>query len=128
MKALYKPSAQPGFELTERPEPVAGPGEVKIRVLRTGICGTDLHIESWDAWAAGAVNASRNRCGRRSSHDRSGYRSGHDRRCLVRVGLHRSGNRLGRSDLLGRCLLRGCGFGGRGERSAKLTLYGRLNR
>ena len=57
MKALYKPAAAPGFEFTERPEPEAGPGEVKIRVLRTGICGTDLHIEAWDAWAAGAVNA-----------------------------------------------------------------------
>ncbi|MDQ6851897.1 MAG: L-threonine 3-dehydrogenase [Actinomycetota bacterium] len=57
MKALYKPAAAPGFELVERPEPSAGPGEVKIRVLRTGICGTDLHIESWDAWAASAVNA-----------------------------------------------------------------------
>jgi threonine 3-dehydrogenase len=57
MKALYKAGAQPGFELVERPEPDAGPGEVKIRVLRTGICGTDLHIESWDPWAAGAVNA-----------------------------------------------------------------------
>ena len=49
MKALYKPAARPGFEFTDRPEPRAGPGEVKIRVLRTGICGTDLHIESWDA-------------------------------------------------------------------------------
>jgi threonine 3-dehydrogenase len=57
MKALYKPAAAAGFELTERPEPSAGPGEVKIRVLRTGICGTDLHIEAWDAWAAGAVGA-----------------------------------------------------------------------
>ena len=57
MKALYKPAAQPGFELLDRPEPDTGPGEVKIRVLRTGICGTDLHIESWDAWAAGAVDA-----------------------------------------------------------------------
>ncbi len=57
MKALYKPAKAPGFELTDRPEPEAGPGEVKIRVLRTGICGTDLHIESWDSWAAGAVNA-----------------------------------------------------------------------
>jgi threonine 3-dehydrogenase len=57
MLALYKPAAAPGFELTERPEPEAGPGEVKIRVLRTGICGTDLHIDSWDAWAAGAVDA-----------------------------------------------------------------------
>ncbi len=55
--ALYKPAASPGFELVERPEPVAGPGEVKIRVLRTGICGTDLHIEAWDAWAASAVDA-----------------------------------------------------------------------
>ena len=57
MKALYKPAVGPGFELTERPEPDAGPGEVKVRVLRTGICGTDLHIEAWDDWAAGAVDA-----------------------------------------------------------------------
>jgi threonine 3-dehydrogenase len=57
VKALYKPAAAPGFELPERPEPAAGPGEVKIRVLRTGLCGTDLHIESWDAWAASAVRA-----------------------------------------------------------------------
>src|SRR5690348_15540703 len=57
MKALYKPAAAPGFELTERPEPEVGADEVKVRVLRTGICGTDLHIESWDAWAASAVDA-----------------------------------------------------------------------
>jgi threonine 3-dehydrogenase len=57
MRALFKAAAGPGFELTERPEPEAGPGEVKIRVLRTGICGTDLHIEAWDDWAAGAIDA-----------------------------------------------------------------------
>ncbi|EAR24694.1 L-threonine 3-dehydrogenase [marine actinobacterium PHSC20C1] len=57
MKALYKDKAGPGLILTERPEPTPGRGEVKIRVARTGICGTDLHIESWDAWAAGAINA-----------------------------------------------------------------------
>ena len=57
MRALYKPAAAAGFELTDRPEPVAGPRDVKIRVLRTGICGTDLHIEAWDDWAAGAVDA-----------------------------------------------------------------------
>lgn len=57
MKALYKAAAAPGLELVERPEPVAGPDEVKIRVLRTGICGTDLHIERWDDWAASAVTA-----------------------------------------------------------------------
>src|SRR5215468_5722345 len=57
MKALYKPAAAPGLELVERPEPVVGANDVKIRVLRTGICGTDLHIEAWDDWAAGAVRA-----------------------------------------------------------------------
>jgi threonine 3-dehydrogenase len=57
VKALYKPAAAPGFELVDRPEPDAGPGEVKIRVQRTGICGTDLHIAEWDPWAASAVDA-----------------------------------------------------------------------
>ncbi len=55
--ALYKASNAPGLELTERPEPHAGDHEVKIRVLRTGICGTDLHIESWDPWAATHIKA-----------------------------------------------------------------------
>ena len=55
MKALYKSDAQPGFEFVDRPEPEAGPAEVKIRVLRTGLCGTDLHIESWDAWAQSEI-------------------------------------------------------------------------
>jgi threonine 3-dehydrogenase len=57
MKALYKPAPAAGLELVDRPEPSTGPDDVKVRVLRTGICGTDLHIESWDAWAAGAVDA-----------------------------------------------------------------------
>ena len=57
MKALYKPAAAPGLELVDRAEPQAGQGEVKIRVLRTGVCGTDLHIEAWDEWAASAVDA-----------------------------------------------------------------------
>ncbi|HEY5248852.1 MAG TPA: alcohol dehydrogenase catalytic domain-containing protein, partial [Dermatophilaceae bacterium] len=57
MKALYKAAAGPGLTLTERPDPTPGPHGVKIRVARTGICGTDLHIESWDSWAAGAINA-----------------------------------------------------------------------
>lgn len=57
MKALYKPAPGQGLQLVDRPEPRVGPGEVKVRVLRTGICGTDLHIESWDAWAAGAITA-----------------------------------------------------------------------
>lgn len=57
MKALYKSGAQPGLELVDRPEPSPGLGEVKIRVMTTGICGTDLHIDAWDAWAAGIIEA-----------------------------------------------------------------------
>lgn len=57
MRALFKAQAGPGLELVDVPEPTPGAGEVKIRVLRTGICGTDLHIERWDAWAAGAVRS-----------------------------------------------------------------------
>ncbi|MEW1918835.1 L-threonine 3-dehydrogenase [Pseudarthrobacter oxydans] len=57
MKALYKAGPQAGFELVDRPEPVAGPAEVKIRVMTTGICGTDLHIQSWDSWAQGIIEA-----------------------------------------------------------------------
>ena len=57
MRALYKGAAGPGLTLTERPEPTPGPRDVKIRVARTGICGTDLHIDSWDSWAAGAIDA-----------------------------------------------------------------------
>ncbi len=56
MKALFKAAPGAGLQLVERPEPVARPGEVKIRVLRTGICGTDLHILRWDPWAAGAIH------------------------------------------------------------------------
>jgi threonine 3-dehydrogenase len=51
VKALFKAAPGPGFDYLDRPEPEPGPAEVKIRVLRTGLCGTDLHIESWDAWA-----------------------------------------------------------------------------
>lgn len=57
MRALRKTTAGPGLELVDVPEPEPGPGEVKVRVLRTGICGTDLHIDSWDAWAAGTIVA-----------------------------------------------------------------------
>ena len=57
MRALVKPGRGPGLELADRPEPTTGPTDVKVRVLRTGLCGTDLHIEAWDDWAAGAVDA-----------------------------------------------------------------------
>ena len=51
MKALYKSKRAPGLEFIDVPDPKTGMRDVKIRVLKTGICGTDLHIESWDSWA-----------------------------------------------------------------------------
>src|SRR5437763_7415451 len=51
MKALVKKKAEPGLWLDEVPVPTIGINDVLIRVLRTGICGTDLHIYKWDAWA-----------------------------------------------------------------------------
>lgn len=55
MRALVKTQAGPGLELIEVPEPECGPGQVKIKVLRAGLCGTDLHLEAWDDWAAATV-------------------------------------------------------------------------
>jgi threonine 3-dehydrogenase len=51
MKALVKSRAERGLWLEEVAEPQVGINDVKIRVLKTGICGTDLHIYEWDAWA-----------------------------------------------------------------------------
>jgi threonine 3-dehydrogenase len=55
MLALVKSEAAPGLDLREVPMPVVGINDVLIRVHKTGICGTDLHIESWDPWAARTV-------------------------------------------------------------------------
>ena len=55
MRALVKVTSGPGLGLLEVPEPEMGMNDVLIRVRKAGICGTDLHIESWDAWAAGAI-------------------------------------------------------------------------
>jgi len=51
MKALAKSKAEPGLWLEDVPEPKIGLNDVLIRVDRTGICGTDLHIYNWDNWA-----------------------------------------------------------------------------
>ncbi len=55
MRALRKPEAAAGLVLDDTPEPATGFGEVKIRVLRAGLCGTDLHIHAWDDWAASTL-------------------------------------------------------------------------
>ncbi|MFZ2639684.1 MAG: L-threonine 3-dehydrogenase [Verrucomicrobiia bacterium] len=51
MKALVKRQSTPGLWLEDVPEPETGLNDVLIHVDRTGICGTDLHIYNWDAWA-----------------------------------------------------------------------------
>ncbi len=51
MKALVKAKAEPGLWLQEAPVPKIGPDEVLVKVHKTGICGTDVHIYNWDEWA-----------------------------------------------------------------------------
>ncbi len=51
MKALVKRKAERGLWMEDVPEPEVGVNDVLIRVEKTGICGTDVHIYEWDAWA-----------------------------------------------------------------------------
>ena len=55
MKALVKRKAEEGLWLEDIPEPKMGINDVLIEVLRTGICGTDVHIYNWDAWSQKTV-------------------------------------------------------------------------
>lgn len=55
MKALVKRHDAPGLWLEDVPEPSIGINDVLIKVDRTGICGTDVHIHNWDAWARKTV-------------------------------------------------------------------------
>ncbi len=51
MKALIKKFPEKGIWLDEAPEPRCGTNDVKVRITHSAICGTDLHIFSWDEWA-----------------------------------------------------------------------------
>jgi threonine 3-dehydrogenase len=55
MLALVKTAAAPGLELHDVRRPEIGINDVLVQVHKTGICGTDLHIEAWDAWAQRSV-------------------------------------------------------------------------
>ena len=55
MKALVKARPEPGLWMETRPVPEIGPDDVLIRIRKTGICGTDIHIWNWDDWAARTV-------------------------------------------------------------------------
>ncbi|MEZ5810108.1 MAG: L-threonine 3-dehydrogenase [Rhizobiaceae bacterium] len=55
MKALVKSKAEPGIWMERVPVPEPGPTDVLIRIGKTAICGTDVHIYNWDEWAAKTV-------------------------------------------------------------------------
>ncbi|MCH8862794.1 MAG: L-threonine 3-dehydrogenase [Proteobacteria bacterium] len=55
MKALVKAKAEPGLWMQDQPVPEPGEDEVLIKVRRTAICGTDMHIYNWDDWAAKTI-------------------------------------------------------------------------
>jgi threonine 3-dehydrogenase len=55
MKALSKQEKKPGIWMVDVPEPEIGPNDVKIKINKTAICGTDIHIYQWDDWAKATV-------------------------------------------------------------------------
>jgi len=55
MKALVKAKSEPGIWMEQVPLPELGPNDVLIRIKKTAICGTDLHIYNWDAWAQATI-------------------------------------------------------------------------
>lgn len=55
MNTIQKTTASPGFEFKPAPIPDIKPNEVLIKVLKTSICGTDLHITQWDSWSASRI-------------------------------------------------------------------------
>ncbi|HKV70435.1 MAG TPA: L-threonine 3-dehydrogenase [Gemmatimonadales bacterium] len=56
MQAIVKERRAPGLTVTTVPDPVPSSGEVLIAVRHAGVCGTDLHIADWDAWASGRMH------------------------------------------------------------------------
>ena len=55
MLALVKETAGPGLTLKEMPVPHPGMGEVQIKIHKTAICGTDMHIYNWDPWSQATI-------------------------------------------------------------------------
>jgi len=56
MDAIVKPTMGPGLELRKVPVPEPGPGEVLIKIHKTAICGTDVHIYDWNKWSAERIH------------------------------------------------------------------------
>lgn len=56
MKALSKLKPEPGIWLVNVPEPEMGPNDIKIKIHKTAICGTDVHIYNWDEWSQKTIH------------------------------------------------------------------------
>ena len=59
MKALVKKFPQKGLWMEDVPEPSVGTNDVKIKIHKTAICGTDLHIYNWDEWSQKTIQTPR---------------------------------------------------------------------
>ncbi len=59
MRAIAKVRPEPGVEIIDAPEPQVKPGHVKIKLEAASVCGTDLHIYTWDAWSASRIKPPR---------------------------------------------------------------------
>jgi len=55
MRAIVKPTAGPGLVMTDAPVPQPGVNDVLIKIKKTSICGTDVHINKWDQWASRTI-------------------------------------------------------------------------
>lgn len=55
MKALSKLKAEPGIWMTDAPKPEVGHNDLLIKIRKTAICGTDVHIYKWDEWASKTI-------------------------------------------------------------------------
>ena len=51
MKALVKARSEPGIWMEDAPRPAVGHNDVLVKIHKTAICGTDIHIYNWDDWA-----------------------------------------------------------------------------
>ena len=82
MKALVKSKAEPGLWMEEVPLPAIGDNDLLIKVRKTAICGTDVHIWKWNAWAQKTI-----RIGQTAGHEFVGE--------IVEMGRSVSGYRIG---------------------------------
>jgi len=55
MRTLAKTKREPGIWMSEAPKPEVGPNDVLIKIRKTAICGTDMHIYNWDEWAQNTI-------------------------------------------------------------------------